>query len=147
MSSDSVFEPAHSSSETSRPIERPSACAYERGWGESEDAAAGECPFCFCSPCVTFHRQSWLGSGQPAHGRNSAIRKTKYKKYWSMMERRNAWRHPRYLRKKSAAMQRDDVDETVVQISREIMPDCVLTVVRDLYPNPPGQPYMGHRWW
>ncbi|KAK3097458.1 hypothetical protein FSP39_009798 [Pinctada imbricata] len=27
---------------------------------------------------------------------------------------------------------------------REIMPECVLDVVRDLYPNPPGRPYMGH---
>lgn len=60
LSSDSVSEPAPSSSVT-RPIERSNACAYDRGWGdsgESEDAPAGECPFCFCSPCVTFNRQS-----------------------------------------------------------------------------------------
>jgi hypothetical protein len=39
---------------------------------------------------------------------------------------------------------RDKVDEYVVTVAREIMPDCVLSVVRGLYPNPPSQPYMGH---
>jgi hypothetical protein len=38
------------------------------------------------------------------------------------------------------------VDEYVVTVAREIMPDCVLSVVRGLYPNPPSQPYMGHKW-
>jgi hypothetical protein len=26
------------------------------------------------------------------------------------------------------------------------MPDCVLSVVRGFYPNPPSQPCMGHKW-
>jgi hypothetical protein len=48
--------------------------------------------------------------------------------------------------KKSWMLARDQVDEYVVTVAREIMPDCVLSVVRGLYPNPPSQPYMGHKW-
>ncbi|KAK3091300.1 hypothetical protein FSP39_018771 [Pinctada imbricata] len=36
--------------------------------------------------------------------------------------------------------------ERIVWTLREVMPDCILTVVRELYPNPPGQLYMGHEW-
>ena len=54
---------------------------------------------------------------------------------------RSSWRHPAYLQKKSAVMERDGVDESVVEVLREIMPDCVLLLVRELYPNPVGVPY------
>ena len=60
---------------------------------------------------------------------------------------RNSWRHPAYLQKKSAVMERDRVDESVVEVLREIMPDCALSLVRELYPNPVGVPYLGHKWW
>ncbi len=85
--------------------------------------------------------------GQSAHRRNSGIRKKMYRKFWSMLEMRNSWRHPAYLQKKSAVMERDGVDESVVEVLREIMPDCVLLLVRELYPNPVGVPYLGHKWW
>ena len=42
---------------------------------------------------------------------------------------RSSWRHPAYLQKKSAVMERDHVDESVVEVLREIMPDCVLSLV------------------
>ena len=70
-----------------------------------------------------------------------------YRKFGSMLEMRNSWRHPAYLQKKSAVMERDGVDESVVEVLREIMPDCVLLLVRELYPNPVGVPYLGHKWW
>ena len=48
------------------------------------------------------------------------------------------------FRKKSAVMaERDGVDESVVEVLR----DCVLLLVRELYPNPVGVPYLGHKWW
>ncbi|CAC5411390.1 unnamed protein product [Mytilus coruscus] len=121
---------------------------------DQQSAAAGHdindedmCQDCFCSPCVTQNRQSWLGVGQRAHVRNSGIRKLKYKLFWRMMQDRGAWSSPQYLRKKCRLLNRDRVDETVVIVRREVIPDCVLNLVRELYPNPKSKPYMGHRWY
>ena len=41
----------------------------------------------------------------------------------------NSWRQPAYLHKRSAVTERDGVDESVVKVTREIMPDCVLSLV------------------
>lgn len=62
-----------------------------------------------------------------------------------MMSRRYAWNHPRYQAKKAEHFNRDEV-ENIVWTQRETMPECVLSLVRDLYPNPPGRPYMGRKW-
>ena len=51
------------------------------------------------------------------------------------------------MMKKVLGMCRDHVDETVVYVLREIMPECVLKLVRGLYPNLPDTPYLGHKWW
>ncbi|KAK3104796.1 hypothetical protein FSP39_010282 [Pinctada imbricata] len=88
-----------------------------------------------------------MGNGALPHARNSAIRKKKFKKFWTMMSRRNTWNHPLYLQKKANMLNWNAIDsERIVWTLREVMPDCVLTVVRELYPNPPGQLYMGHKW-
>lgn len=123
------------------------------GDGESGDtgpstglsSGVGQCAFCFCSPCVTNHRQRWLGTGQLPHRRNSGVRKVLYKKYWSMLDRRGAWNCALYLAKKTSSLHQDN--PTRVNINREMMPDCVLKLVRELYPNPTGIPYQGHNWW
>ena len=65
-----------------------------------------------------------------------------YKKYWGFLDRRQAWRHPAYLRRKNMLLLQENSDRVVVQ--REVMPGCVTHLVRDLYPNPEGIPYMGH---
>ncbi len=111
------------------------------------DGDRRECVFCFCSPCVTCVMQQWLGHGQDVHKRNSRIRKKLYRKCRSMMNMRGAWRHPLYVRKKETAMCRDHIAGTVVHVLSEIMPECVLKLVRGLYPYPPDTPYLGHRWW
>ena len=118
-------------------------CEVSGNSNESESSA--QCLFCFCSPCVTSARQSWLGAGQAAHARNASIRKKLYRKFWSMMYRRGASRHPLYLQKRENSISR--VNPLHVNINREIMPDCILDVVRTLYPNPKGIPYQGHNWW
>ena len=51
------------------------------------------------------------------------------------------------LHKTLAIMERDCVNETVVEVLKEIMPDYVLSLVRELYPIPVGVPYLGHKWW
>ena len=58
------------------------------------DGDRQECVFCFCSPCVTYVRQQWLGHGQYVHKRNSRIRKKLYRKCRSMINMRGAWRYP-----------------------------------------------------
>ena len=111
----------------------------------NETESNSQCLFCFCSPCVTSARQCWLGNGQAAHARNAGVRKKLYRKFWAMMNRRGAWRHPLYLEKRQDSISR--VNPLHVNINREIMPDCILHVVRTLYPNPKGIPYQGHNWW
>ena len=100
------------------------------------------CPFCLSSPYVTTNPQSWLGDGKPPQPGNNHIRKTLYRKYWVMLDRRGLWRHDIYLQRKERRMNDAHVELTV----REIMPDCVLEQVRGLYPNPKDVPYMGHFW-
>ena len=64
-----------------------------------------------------------------------------------MLENKNVWRKPQYLRtKKAEYMRREEADETFIWMNREIMPDYVIGLVRTLYPNPPGVPYVGHMW-
>ena len=61
-----------------------------------------------------------------------------------MISRRNAWADGRYIAKKTQQLNQNN--EHLVWTSREIMPDCVLTLVRNLFPNPSGRLYMGHKW-
>ena len=113
---------------------------------ENNDAASIQsesvCPFCLSSPCVTTNPQSWLGDGRPPQPGNNKIRKSLYKKYWVMLDRRGLWRNDIYLIRKERCMNDAHVELT----AREIMPECVLEQVRGLYPNPKEIPYMGHFW-
>lgn len=109
-------------------------------------AKVNECPFCLCSPCVTTSRPRWLGIGQRPRAGNNLLRKKKYKKYWKMIKDRGAWDDPRYLQRKDTAQGHANGDIAWLPSVREIMPECVLKLVRGLFPNLPGIPYMGHRW-
>ena len=115
---------------------------------------ADECPYCFCRPCITdqSNRQFWWeDESQDAHDRNSGIRKGLYKKFCTMLFHRMAWHDPRYMAKKAAALAQDANRRYNVWAGgrtnkRDIMPDCVLKLMRGWYPNPPHLQYMGHRW-
>ena len=74
---------------------------------------------------------------------SSEIRKKLYRKFGSMLNSRGAWRHPLYVRKKTTTMCREHVSETAVHVLTEIMPECVLNLVRGLYPH---TPYLEHKW-
>ena len=117
---------------------------------EHEDEREGECIYCFCLPCVTTYPQAWLGNGQPPRAGNNVIRKKLYRNYWKMLDRRGAWYDPRYLQKERILFQQTfhpDLDESQVIVNsvRRVMPDCVLSQVRALYPNPKKVQYMGHK--
>ena len=62
-----------------------------------------------------------------------------------MLNTRGALQHPLYIHKKVILICRDTVDETVVHVLREIMPECVLKLVRGLYLNLPDTPYFRHK--
>ena len=104
------------------------------------------CQSCLCSPCVTTHEQAWLGRGARPDPKNTKSRKIRYKKFWTMLDSRGVWRKTKYLRRKKQLLQNDGLNESVVRIQREVMPDCVLDLVRYRYPNPSDQPYLGHCW-
>ena len=109
------------------------------------------CPFCFCCPCITNegNRQFWWeNQNQPPHARNSEKRKKIYKKFWTMMFHRDAWNSPMYQAKKQRALGVDPNRRRYVYIyhRRDIMPDCVIKLVREWLPNPPSLAYMGHLW-
>ena len=72
-----------------------------------------------------------------------------------MLQRRGAFHDDRYVTRKQQALQRDPSHNNFVWIAdshknynhrRDIMPNCVLHVVRSWYPNPAKVAYMGHMW-
>lgn len=120
---------------------------------DNNDSDGIECIYCYCTPCVTTYPQRWLGPGQRPKPGNNSIRKKIYKEFWKLIDTYGAWNDPRYLTKKDAKLAEDEREQDVWiamrrgdRHVREIMPDCVLKITRNLYPNPSGIPYMGHRW-
>ena len=108
-----------------------------------------ECRFCLCRPCITYeqNRQFWWEDNTEAPcRRNSALRKEKYKRFWTMMFHRDAWKVPRYQAEKLRALRADPRHRKYEWHRRDIMPKCVLSHVRQWFPNPAGVPYMGHLW-
>ena len=105
------------------------------------------CPHCFCQPCITNdqNRQQWWGQGpHEPQIQNSGKRKNCYRRFWTMMAHRRVWDIEEYQQKRQndLLLHRDEC----VIVFREIMPDCVLEIVRKWYPNPVHVPYMGHKW-
>lgn len=103
-----------------------------------------ECPYCLLDPCVTSNRQKWLGRGQTARPSNSGIRKLRYQKFWKLLNKRGAWTKTAYLERKTQLM--GNANPAIVWTYRDMMPECVLQCVKELYPNPVGKPYIGHHW-
>ena len=114
-----------------------------------QDLLEDERAYCFCRPCITSeaNKQFWWESDDvPPSVNNHGIRKEKYKRFWTMMFHQRVWDDPRYKRKKQLALQSDPRFRRYVWHRRDIMPNCVLTIVRQWLPNPQGAPYMGHMW-
>ena len=113
-----------------------------------------ECPFCLCRPCITNNRfmQAWWEDKTVAPDRrNSKLRKRHYRRFWVMLLHRGVWRDPRYVQRKRAALQEHRNGHVWsgpagCSHPRDIIPKCVLELVRGWLPNPASQPYMGHRW-
>jgi len=112
-----------------------------------------ECLSCLCQPCVMddINRQSWWPTSNCiAKSGNRTIRKRLYKKFWTMLCHRGVWNEERYVQRKERALSRDrryrHFEWLTNACKRDLMPNCVILCVRDWYPNPEGQSYMGHLW-
>ena len=90
---------------------------------------AGECDYCFLSPCVTSHDNAWLGIGQGPCNDNSAVRRANYATYWKIMSNLGTWNDPRYLHVKQA---RANGGEWAIRHHRDVMPLCILQQLRRL---------------
>lgn len=109
-----------------------------------------ECSHCLCKPCITdeCNRQLWWPTeDQGAFLHNHKQRKEAYKRFWTMLFHRNVWNDTRYIERKCDALGVDPGRNHYGWIHRrDIMPDCVIDLVRGWYPNPKGVQYMGHKW-
>jgi hypothetical protein len=88
----------------------------------------------------------WHDRAEAPHQRSSGLRKEQYKRFWTMLLHRGAWDDDRYLLMKTDASARDHRTQRFDWHKRDIMPKCVVTLVRHWFPNPGGFPYMGHMW-
>lgn len=113
---------------------------------EAEVAALGpdHCPYCFLAPCIAQSNGDahWVGNGNPPSDENSAIRRRIYSRFWKCIANMGGWNLAQYQAKKI----RIGGGDWVVQHQREVMPECVITLARNKYPNPKHRPYMGHMW-
>lgn len=129
-------------------IEENSDCNYEE-YSIQQDQELPECPHCLCRPCITNeqNRQLWWedANHEPSEG-NSFLRKDKFKRFWTNLFHRGVWSDPRYLTRKKDALKRDRPRKKYVYHRRDIIPKCVLGLVRQWFPNPSEKPYMGHKW-
>ncbi|CAC5379244.1 unnamed protein product [Mytilus coruscus] len=115
----------------------------------AQDENSEECPNCLCRPCITNERNRqlwWENENHPEHQRNAYLRKDKYKRFWTNLLHRGVWKDPRYLLRKREALRRDPRRHKCVYHRRDLMPKCVLELVRQWFPNLPEQQYMGHMW-
>jgi hypothetical protein len=92
---------------------------------------------------VSNEQARWLRHGQHPSIHNSAIRRAIYRWFWQVIDNLGGWRIQEYVSYKIALAHGD---ESIVYHQREVMPNCVVKLVRGKYPNPSGVPYMEHKW-
>lgn len=135
-------EPSPSAPQPSPSAPQPAPSAPEPSPQQPNDI--DQCPSCFLTPCIVQQVQGvgWIGPGQGPSHHNSGIRKTLYRRFWHSIANCGGWMLRQYLDRKTQAAG----TPAAVMHRREVMPQCVLTFCRDLYPNPKDKPYMGHMW-
>ncbi|KAK3108818.1 hypothetical protein FSP39_016352 [Pinctada imbricata] len=122
---------------------------FVRSFRIRQSDMAEECPYCLCQPCITdeSNRQMWWPTDNSLPSlRNHSLRKELYKKFWTMLFHRGVFLDPRYQDKKLRALRQDPQCRNLVMHRRDLLPLCVLKLVRTWLPNPKGVPYMGHKW-
>ncbi|KAJ8303652.1 LOW QUALITY PROTEIN: hypothetical protein KUTeg_018762 [Tegillarca granosa] len=79
-------------------------------------------------------KEKWEDEPLPLGENNNKERKERYKYFWKDIKKENP-------------INKDPQRKQFVWHKRDIMPLCVLKLVRNWYPNPEGKPYMGHINW
>ena len=74
---------------------------------------------------------------------NIGIRHHLYKSYWKLIDNSGGWCDLRYLAKKSKEL--NDC-ASAAGSRREIMPICIVTELRKMFPNLESVCYVGHEW-
>lgn len=114
-----------------------------------QNQEAEVCQYCLSRPCITSetNRQMWwIEEPETPNRSNTHRRKDKYKRFWTMLFHRNVWADPRYKERKRRFLQHDPRRRNHAYHRRDIMPKCVVDLVRHWLPNLKDQPYMGHMW-
>lgn len=122
---------------------------FERTFRIPQNENCDECQQCFCKPCITDEKNTqmwWPSEAVLPDRRNSSFRKQKYKFFWTMLFHRGVFLDARYKERKLIALQSDPRLKNVASHRRDILPECVVDLVRFWFPNPKDIPYMGHRW-
>ena len=101
-------------------------------------------PHCFLSPCVTTYNRDahWIGPGHPPAPENSTQRRVICRKIWGCIANLGAWQIPQYIQKKRNV----GGGAAYVHHKRDVMPNCMVKLSRNLYLNPKNKEYMGHKW-
>ena len=77
----------------------------------------------------------WLEEPEMANRSNAQLRKDKYKRFWTMLFHRNVWKIQDTGSEKKRALQHDPRRKNYVNHKRDIMPKCVIDLVRHWLPN------------
>jgi len=83
----------------------------------------------------------WEDEEQLPHERNSFLRKGNYKRFWTLLFHRKVWEDPRYIERKHTALRSDPRRKKYIYHRRDLMPKCVVQLVRTWLPNPQNKPY------
>lgn len=88
------------------------------------------CPYCFLLPCITetCRNAGWVGPGQAPCDENAGLRHERYSRFWKTMDNLQAWTIERYIQRKR---QIGAGIPGVVYHQREVMPECVVSFVRN----------------
>ena len=82
-------------------------------------------PTAFVNHVSSASHQIFSKGSAAAHLGNRSKHFKPYTKFWQLLGDVGLWYHPEYLVRKGAVTERDD--------PREIMPECVITVIKQYY--------------
>ncbi|XP_065308871.2 uncharacterized protein [Dermacentor albipictus] len=143
-------ETIHEEQEEQEKEESPTAVGtmpVEQEQEEQEAVRAATCEHCLQEPCIVQQRRLKLPKKASSPGpANSEERRRLYRSAWRVLKSIGFWQQPQYRRRKVSAPGPEPLGQMALHSRREVMPECIVKRIRELRPNQPNKPYMGHRW-